>query len=163
VYQITALSLIVTRNCICYISKAVSHGDLREGYASTHYSILTRTHFHLLVCLRRCLVEDCRLARVLPIALLNRRRCSKKLYNLDLLSLPSSVWRVSHYLWAWVRRGRAQPVLAKVLCRKLSRRVTRGLDGIMEENEPQGKRRVEEEDQQEELRFRKKELEARKA
>ena len=45
----------------------------------------------------------------------------------------------------------------------LGRTVTRGLDGIVEENEPQGKRRVEEEDLQEELRLRKKELEAQKA
>jgi cell cycle serine/threonine-protein kinase CDC5/MSD2 len=61
--------------------------------------------------------------------------------------------------------ARESPLLRKLQAVKespLGRTVTRGLDGIMEENEPQGKRRVEEEDQQEELRLRK-ELEAQKA
>lgn len=47
---------------------------LEEDCASMHCSTWTRTQFHLLACLHRCLVEDCRLARVLPIALLNRRK-----------------------------------------------------------------------------------------
>ena len=62
--------------------------------------------------------------------------------------------------------ARESPLLRKLQAVKespLGRTVTRGLDGIVEENEPQGKRRVEEEDQQEELRLRKKELEAQKA
>ena len=62
--------------------------------------------------------------------------------------------------------ARESPLLRKLQAVKespLGRTVTRGLDGIIEENEPQGKRRVEEEDQQEELRLRKKELEAQKA
>ena len=61
---------------------------------------------------------------------------------------------------------RESPLLRKLQAVKespLGRTVTRGLDGIIEENEPQGKRRVEEDDQQEELRLRKKELEAQKA
>jgi cell cycle serine/threonine-protein kinase CDC5/MSD2 len=62
--------------------------------------------------------------------------------------------------------ARESPLLRKLQAVKespLGRTVTRGLDGIIEENEPQGKRRVEEEDQQKELRLRKKELEAQKA
>ena len=62
--------------------------------------------------------------------------------------------------------ARESPLLRKLQAVKespLGRTVTRGLDGIVEENEPQGQRRVEEEDQQEELRLRKKELEAQKA
>ena len=80
---------------------------ISEDYASTRCSILTRTQIHLLACLRQCLVEDCWLARVLPIPLLNRRRSFKKLYSLDLLSPPFSVRRVSRYLWAWVRQEQA--------------------------------------------------------
>jgi cell cycle serine/threonine-protein kinase CDC5/MSD2 len=62
--------------------------------------------------------------------------------------------------------ARESPLLRKLQAVKespLGRTVTRGLDGIIEENEPQGKRRVEEEAQQDELRLRKKELEAQKA
>jgi cell cycle serine/threonine-protein kinase CDC5/MSD2 len=62
--------------------------------------------------------------------------------------------------------ARESPLLRKLQAVKespLGRTVTRGLDGIIEEDEPQGKRRVEEDDQQEELRLRKKELEAQKA
>ena len=61
--------------------------------------------------------------------------------------------------------ARESPLLRKLQAVKespLGRTVTRGLDGIVEENEPQGKRRMEEDDQ-EELRLRKKELEAQKA
>ena len=61
---------------------------------------------------------------------------------------------------------RESPLLRKLQSVKespLGRTVTRGLDGIVEENEPQGRRRVEEEELQEELRLRKKELEAQKA
>lgn len=81
---------------------------ISEDYASTHYSILTRTRFHLLVCLRRCLAEDWRL--LIPIALLNRRlgRSYKKAVQQDFLSPPSSIRRVSLYLWAWVSQGQAQ-------------------------------------------------------
>lgn len=63
--------------------------------------------------------------------------------------------------------ARESPLLRKLQAVKESplgrRAVTRGLDGIVEENEPQGRRRMEEEDQQEEIRLRKKELEAQKA
>ena len=62
--------------------------------------------------------------------------------------------------------ARESPLLRKLQSVKespLGRTVTRDLDAIVEENEPQGKRRVEEEDQQEKLRLRKKELEAQKA
>ena len=62
---------------------------------------------------------------------------------------------------------RESPLLRKLQAVKESplgrRSVTRGLDGIVEENEHQGRRRTEEEDQQEETRLRKKELEAQKA
>ena len=63
--------------------------------------------------------------------------------------------------------ARESPLLRKLQAVKESplgrRTVTRGLDGIVEETETHGRRRVEEEDQQEELRLRKKELEAQKA
>ena len=65
---------------------------------------------------------------------------------------------------AGAREGSLMRKLQSVKESPLGKRtVTRGLDGIIEENEPQGRRRTEEEDQQEETRLRKKELEAQKA
>ncbi|KAF8957807.1 kinase-like domain-containing protein [Flammula alnicola] len=64
--------------------------------------------------------------------------------------------------------ARESPLLRKLQAVKESplgrRNVTRGLDGIVEENGPQGRKRMDEGDhEEEELRLRKKELEAQKA
>lgn len=62
---------------------------------------------------------------------------------------------------------RESPLLRKLQTVKESplgkRTVTRGLDGIIEETEPQGRRKIDDEDQKEETRSRKKELESQKA
>lgn len=65
---------------------------------------------------------------------------------------------------AGAREGHLLRKLQAVRESPLGRTVTRGMDGIVEENEPQGRRRTEETEHQEaELRLRKKELEAQKA
>src|SRR5882757_11088739 len=99
-FHLISLLLLMTPRQTFVTSRRPCRIVISKDYASTHYLTSTKARFHLLACRRRCPAEDWRLARVLRIASLNRKRNFKKPCNLDPPFQPSLVRRVSRYLWA---------------------------------------------------------------